>query len=176
VKVFDGASNALLRSFFAYGAGFTGGVYVAAGDLHDDGIVQFEWDLNNDGVFEGVESSPAGAAHTFAWNSLPDLGPGTHPIRLRVTDDSGLTSVAETTLTIVETAQRDRPVDSNIVATAAFPDHVRMHSRMRSHLFFDRHDDDARRGGQIGQDHVLDWFFAELGRDTVTSTNRRRRA
>jgi len=38
VEVFDGASGAEIRSFFAYGAGFTGGVYVGAGDINDDGF------------------------------------------------------------------------------------------------------------------------------------------
>jgi fibronectin-binding autotransporter adhesin len=36
VKVFDGLTNAEVRSFFAYGGGFTGGVYVAAGDVNGD--------------------------------------------------------------------------------------------------------------------------------------------
>jgi hypothetical protein len=35
VKVFDGQSNALLRSFFAYDPAFKGGVYVAAGDINE---------------------------------------------------------------------------------------------------------------------------------------------
>ena len=38
VKVFDGTSNTLLRSFFAYDASFTGGVRVAAGDVNGDGF------------------------------------------------------------------------------------------------------------------------------------------
>src|SRR5207248_2258175 len=37
VKVFDGATGAVVREFFAYGAGFTGGVFVAAADLNGDG-------------------------------------------------------------------------------------------------------------------------------------------
>jgi hypothetical protein len=37
VKVFDGVTGAELRSFFAYGPGFTGGVFVAAGDITGDG-------------------------------------------------------------------------------------------------------------------------------------------
>ncbi|AWM41900.1 FG-GAP repeat protein [Gemmata obscuriglobus] len=38
VKVFDGATGALLRSFFAFGSGFLGGVSVAAGDVNNDGF------------------------------------------------------------------------------------------------------------------------------------------
>jgi uncharacterized protein (TIGR03118 family) len=37
VKVFDGVTGAEIHSFFAYDASFTGGVYVAAGDVNDDG-------------------------------------------------------------------------------------------------------------------------------------------
>ena len=38
VKVFDGRNNVEIRSFFAYGPTFTGGVRVAAGDVNGDGI------------------------------------------------------------------------------------------------------------------------------------------
>lgn len=38
VKVFDGVTGAEIRSFFAYGTGFLGGVNVAAGDVNDDGF------------------------------------------------------------------------------------------------------------------------------------------
>jgi hypothetical protein len=37
VKVFDGATGAELQSFFAF-PGFVGGVFVAAGDVHPDGL------------------------------------------------------------------------------------------------------------------------------------------
>jgi hypothetical protein len=37
VKVFDGLTGALLMSFFAYGPDFTGGVFVAVGDVNGDG-------------------------------------------------------------------------------------------------------------------------------------------
>src|SRR6266542_3797348 len=38
VKVFDGATGVELRSFFAFGVEFTGGVRVAAGDVNGDGF------------------------------------------------------------------------------------------------------------------------------------------
>ena len=38
VQVFDGASNAVVRSFFAFGLGFTGGVRVAAGEVNAEGM------------------------------------------------------------------------------------------------------------------------------------------
>ncbi len=37
IKVFDGATNAALQSFFAYPTNFTGGVRVATGDVNGDG-------------------------------------------------------------------------------------------------------------------------------------------
>jgi autotransporter-associated beta strand protein len=38
IKVFDGTNQALLQSFLAYSPSFTGGVFVAAGDVNHDGF------------------------------------------------------------------------------------------------------------------------------------------
>jgi hypothetical protein len=40
VKVFDGATNSILSQWYAYPASFTGGVFVAAGDISNDGNIE----------------------------------------------------------------------------------------------------------------------------------------
>ena len=40
VKVFDGATNSIISQWFAYPVSFTGGVYVAAGDIGNDGNIE----------------------------------------------------------------------------------------------------------------------------------------
>jgi len=40
VKVFDGATNAILSQWFAYPITFTGGVFVAVGDIGNDGTIE----------------------------------------------------------------------------------------------------------------------------------------
>ncbi|NBR05514.1 MAG: VCBS repeat-containing protein [Planctomycetes bacterium] len=40
VKVFDGATNAILSQWYAYPVSFTGGVFVAAGDIGNNGLVE----------------------------------------------------------------------------------------------------------------------------------------
>jgi hypothetical protein len=62
VKVFDGNTDAEIRSFFAYGGGFTGGVYVAAGDVGGGSEYDIVTGSGNGGnthvkVFNGADSS-----------------------------------------------------------------------------------------------------------------------
>ncbi|HEV8306372.1 MAG TPA: ELWxxDGT repeat protein [Methylomirabilota bacterium] len=38
VRIYDGRTSALIRNFLAYAEGFTGGVFVAAGDVSGDGV------------------------------------------------------------------------------------------------------------------------------------------
>src|SRR5262249_466394 len=38
IEVFDGVTRRLIRHFFAYDSHFTGGVYIAAGDVNGDGF------------------------------------------------------------------------------------------------------------------------------------------
>jgi hypothetical protein len=54
VKVFDGATNAIISQWYAYPASFTGGVFVAAGDI------------GNDGSFEVVTGAGAGGSPVVA--------------------------------------------------------------------------------------------------------------
>jgi hypothetical protein len=61
VKVFDGATNAIISQWYAYPASFTGGVFVAVGDI------------GNDGTFEVVTGAGQGGAPVVAvWD--PNTG------------------------------------------------------------------------------------------------------
>ena len=61
MKVFDGANNAIISQWFAYPVSFTGGVFVAAGDI------------GNDGTFEVVTGAcPSSAPVVAVWD--PNTG------------------------------------------------------------------------------------------------------
>src|SRR5205823_274490 len=62
VKVFDGTNLALIRSFFAYAPGFTGGVQLAVGDVDGDGFADIVTGPGAGGgpnvkVFSGADNS-----------------------------------------------------------------------------------------------------------------------
>ncbi|MBI5374606.1 MAG: hypothetical protein HZA77_04165 [Candidatus Schekmanbacteria bacterium] len=48
-------------------------------------LVLFEWDWDNDGVYDATTTSPNIITHTFSCSSVPCV----YPVTLRVTDDSG---------------------------------------------------------------------------------------
>ena len=64
VKVFDGNSNAEIRSFFAYAPGFTGGVRVAAGDINNDGFAD---------IITGAGTAGGGHVKVFDGSSGTEL-------------------------------------------------------------------------------------------------------
>ena len=105
VKVYDSTTLATLDSFFAYDPSFTGGVFVAGGDVVGDRIVRYEWDLNRDGTPE-LATSTAGTQHTFAWDTLADLGlgPGEHVIEVWAVDVWGNSDTDTAQLTISDPA------------------------------------------------------------------------
>ena len=62
VKVFDGITGEVIRSFFAFDAGFTGGVFVAAADLNNDRMAEIIVGADAGGgphvkVFDGADGS-----------------------------------------------------------------------------------------------------------------------
>ncbi len=68
-----------------------------SGSTDSDGSIPlYEWDIDNDGTFDYISSSPT-QSHTYAQQ-------GTYTINLRVTDDLGATGEATTTATISDTS------------------------------------------------------------------------
>jgi fibronectin-binding autotransporter adhesin len=62
LKVFDGVNGNLIRNFFAFKPGFTGGIYVAAGDVNGDGVADIVVSLGAGAppevkVFDGANSN-----------------------------------------------------------------------------------------------------------------------
>src|SRR5439155_20991422 len=71
VRVFSGKDGTLLREFFAYGANFTGGVTVAAGDVNGDGKADIITGAGPGGgphvkVFSGADGSVLSSFYAFA--------------------------------------------------------------------------------------------------------------
>ena len=68
-----------------------------------DSIVMYEWDLDNDGMFDDA----VGATPSLPWAAVSGLGLSlnvSHPVALRVTDSTGLTGTAASTLAIYQLA------------------------------------------------------------------------
>lgn len=70
VKVFDGGTGAMTRSFFAYDAGFTGGVRVGTTDSNQDGIADIVTGTGLGGaphvkIFDGSSLAERGSFYAF---------------------------------------------------------------------------------------------------------------
>jgi len=61
VKVFDGVTNGEIKSFLPYDAAFTGGVFVAAGDIDGDGRAD---------LITGTDNSGAASGHVKVFDGL----------------------------------------------------------------------------------------------------------
>lgn len=66
-------------------------------------IALYEWDLNNDGIFDdGYTGATPGSINLATLEAPPiSMSPGINAIRLRVTDTAGKTSTVTTTVTII---------------------------------------------------------------------------
>jgi len=70
VKVFDGATGAEVRSFYAYDSGFPGGVFVAAADVTGDGVADIITGIGPGGgphvkVFDGVTGAEVRSFYAY---------------------------------------------------------------------------------------------------------------
>ncbi len=84
--------------------------------------LSYAWDLNNDGDFSDPgENAGRNAIRTLTWTQLVALGitaPSTQPIRLRVTDLAGATSIVNATLKTLIVDYGDAPNSYGTVKSA----------------------------------------------------------
>jgi hypothetical protein len=99
VKVFSGASGAVIRSFLAYAPNFLGGIYVAAGDYNQDGKADILTGAGVGGaphveVFSGATLAPTLLASFLAFppsppSIIPDPNANTGVGSVAFTDANG---------------------------------------------------------------------------------------
>jgi hypothetical protein len=84
VRVFNGTTGAAIAGFFAYDAGFTGGVSVAAGDVNGDGMAEI---ITGTGAGTGPSVRVFNATTGAKLQDFTAFAPGfTGGVRLGVTD------------------------------------------------------------------------------------------
>src|SRR5207244_8645259 len=98
VEVFSGATGGLIKSFFAYGRTFTGGVFVASGDLTGDGRADIVTGAGPGGGTNVKAFDGATAFTLYSFTAFPAGGTGTllagsaqaaGGVRVAVTDVNG---------------------------------------------------------------------------------------
>lgn len=92
-------------------------VTVDASATHDPAgsIVHYEWDLNNDGVYETDGGTGPTSSVTFTFPAKGVTTSGDHVVRVRATDDIGVTDVATRTITVA-----NRPPTAAFTAPAGY--------------------------------------------------------
>ena len=100
VEVFSGCDGTLLKSFYAYGQNFTGGVYVAAGDVDGDGFADIITGAGAGGgphvrVFDGASTTgtPAELVNGF-YAFVDSVTAGVRVAAADLDDDGGAEIVA----------------------------------------------------------------------------------
>lgn len=98
--------------------------FVASGSDADGTVVLYEWDWENDGIFDYSNASSGNTSHTY--------GSGPHTAKLRVTDNDGAIGLAAVlltidanaapTATIVSASPQTDGVPVNFVANGSDPD------------------------------------------------------